>query len=129
VKTIIAGTRTLSDALIVESAINLFYQSGLEITEVVSGGASGVDSLGEQWAERNGVRVRRFPADWNKHGRAAGPIRNKQMAEYAEALLLIWDGKSRGSASMKREAEAAGLAICEITVEPTPAQAERSDDE
>ena len=41
-----------------------------------------------------------FPADWDKHGRAAGPIRNKQMADYADVLIAVWDGKSRGTKNM-----------------------------
>ena len=44
-----------------------------------------------------------FDADWETHGKAAGPIRNAQMAKYADALLLIWDWKSKGSANMKQE--------------------------
>lgn len=47
--------------------------------------------------------IKKFYPDWGKHGKAAGPIRNKQMAEYADALLLIWDGESKGSKNMKEE--------------------------
>ena len=62
--------------------------------------AAGVDTLGEEWAKENNIPVDYFPANWETHGRAAGQIRNKKMAARADALLLIWDGKSRGSRSM-----------------------------
>lgn len=51
----------------------------------------------------NSLKLTKFPADWDKFGKAAGHIRNKQMAEEADALLLIWDGESKGSANMKKE--------------------------
>lgn len=70
------------------------------LTEVVSGTARGIDRLGELWAERRGIPVKRFPADWNKHGKAAGFIRNREMAIYGDGALVLWDGKSRGSKNM-----------------------------
>lgn len=91
---------------------------------VISGTATGVDQAGERWAEANGVPVERMPADWSTHGRAAGPLRNRRMAQEADALLLIWDGKSRGSASMLREARARRLRIWQA-VAPVKASAKR----
>lgn len=70
--------------------------SGFRITEVVSGVAHGVDKLGERWAQAHKIPVKQFPAQWNKYGNAAGPIRNREMAEYADALIAVWDGQSRG---------------------------------
>lgn len=70
------------------------------ITEIVSGGAPGVDSMAKFVAEMFGVPLKVFQADWNKFGTKAGPIRNGEMADYADALLLIWDGESRGSRNM-----------------------------
>lgn len=81
----------------------------IPVREVVSGGATGADRCGEQWAESRGIPVKQFPADWKTHGRAAGPIRNRQMAEYADAVALFPGG--RGTASMAKEAEKAGIAI------------------
>ncbi len=68
--------------------------------EVVSGGASGADSLGERFAQLFNHQLTRFPADWEKYGRAAGPIRNEQMAKYADGVIAFWDGKSRGTKNM-----------------------------
>ena len=87
-----------------------------DVTEVVSGGAPGADAAGESWARANNIPVKRFPADWGRHGKAAGPIRNRQMAEYADAVALFPGG--RGTESMRREAERAGLQIFDFTGVP-----------
>lgn len=101
-KVIIAGSRTIQDWDVVAQAIK---NAPFKITEVVSGGAQGVDYLGECLAELHGMSLKQFPADWHKHGRAAGPIRNKEMAQYADGLIAIWDGDSRGTANMIHEME------------------------
>lgn len=67
---------------------------------IVSGAARGADALGEQYAAERGLEVMRFPADWKKFGRRAGPIRNEQMAEAASMLVAFWDGQSRGTKNM-----------------------------
>ena len=99
-RVIIAGSRDIKSVEPVYTAIKRAEQQGIIITHVVSGGARGVDTLGEFWAEVKGYPVERFPADWEKHGRAAGPIRNEQMAEWADALIAVWDGKSSGTKHM-----------------------------
>lgn len=82
-------------------------------TEVVSGGARGIDKLGELWAKHRGIPVKRFPADWDKHGKAAGAIRNREMAEYADGALVLWDGESRGSKNMYETMQKLGKpALC-----------------
>lgn len=106
--TIIAGTRNLCDPDLIYDAIKA---CGWVPTEVVSGGCHGVDQAGEEWARAHGVPVRVFPANWSLHGRAAGPMRNRTMAGYAEALLAIWDGTSRGTKNMIDEAKTSGLRI------------------
>jgi alkanesulfonate monooxygenase SsuD/methylene tetrahydromethanopterin reductase-like flavin-dependent oxidoreductase (luciferase family) len=55
---------------------------------------------GLKWAEQLGVKVARFPADWDTYGKRAGYLRNEQMAEYADALFAIWDGESKGTKHM-----------------------------
>ena len=79
------------------------------VTEVVSGGAKGVDTLGEAWAREHGIPIKRFPAQWGLHGRQAGPIRNRQMAGYADAVVLFPGG--RGTNNMFEEATAARIRI------------------
>ena len=79
------------------------------ITEVISGGATGADTWGEHFADDMGIHVKYFPADWKTHGRAAGPIRNAEMAKYADAVVLCPGG--RGTDSMASEARKAGIKI------------------
>jgi len=107
-KTIIAGSRDIIDYDFVKDVIN---SCPWEITEVVSGGATGVDTLGEKWAGEKGIAVRKFPAEWDKWGRSAGPLRNTQMADYADALVLVWDGISQGSGHMLEIALKRGLTL------------------
>jgi hypothetical protein len=92
-KVIIAGSRTINDIELVEKAIK---ESGFEITEVVSGCCEGVDTQGELWALKNGIPVKQFPADWDRYGRQAGVIRNKEMVNYADALVAVHNG-SKGT--------------------------------
>jgi hypothetical protein len=108
VKTIIAGSRDVEEYATVAEAVR---QSGFEISEVVSGAARGVDRLGELWAERRGVAVKRFPALWNKHGRRAGPLRNLEMADYADALIAVRRNGSPGTSHMILAAQERGLKI------------------
>jgi hypothetical protein len=109
-KVIIAGSRSCLEHGHVHNAIE---DSGFEmdITEVVSGTARGVDQMGERWAIANRIPIRRFPADWEKHGRSAGFRRNIQMADYADALIAVWDGQSHGTQHMIRIAQEAGLRV------------------
>lgn len=112
-RVIIAGTRTFSNySLLAEYADKKLAEvSKKDSIEIVSGGASGADALGERYAIERGYCIRRFDAEWRKYGRAAGPRRNKQMAEYADALLAYWDGKSRGTKNMIELAREKGLKI------------------
>lgn len=98
-KVIIAGSRTLSNshALIQAAVDSSLYHP---ITEVVSGCARGVDQAGEAWAAAKGIPVRRFPAHWTRYGLSAGYRRNAEMAVYADAAIVLWDGASRGAKNM-----------------------------
>lgn len=99
-RTIIAGSRDFDDYEYMESCLEDVQTYAWSIGEVVCGGARGADSLGSKWAHDNEVFVNLFPAQWNKYGRSAGYIRNEEMAQYAEALVCFWDGKSKGSKHM-----------------------------
>ncbi|MGN0172029.1 MAG: DUF2493 domain-containing protein [Acutalibacteraceae bacterium] len=66
----------------------------------LSGGCRGADMLGERYAKENGFCIERYPADWQKYGKSAGPKRNLQMAKVCDYVICFWDGKSRGTASM-----------------------------
>lgn len=100
-KVIIAGGREFDNYEQLKEACDYYLQNKTkEGIEIVSGGATGADALGERYAEERGYPITKFPADWGKHGRAAGPIRNKEMANYANALVAFWDGQSKGTKSM-----------------------------
>lgn len=113
-KVIIAGSRTINKPSVIREAME---KSQFNITEVVCGGARGVDFVGKILALSHGIPVKKFPADWEGYGKRAGHIRNAQMADYADALILVWDGKSRGSANMLKTAKERGLKIFEKIVE------------
>jgi len=99
-KLIIAGGRNFVnyEQLCKECDHLLHDQTNIEI---VSGAYyKGADKLGEQYAVERGFLLTKFPANWNQYGKAAGPKRNRQMANYANALIAFWDGKSRGTKNM-----------------------------
>ncbi len=91
-KVIIAGSRYLTGCDADKAVFEAVHASGFfdAMTEIVSGGANGVDVAGERWAHTcTDKPVKRFPANWSKHGKSAGPIRNREMAKYADALIAI----------------------------------------
>lgn len=141
-KVIIAGSRKLHP---IDSQIrSIIKQSGFEVTELVSGNAEGIDKAGEGWAQLENtfrarppvsdplINITRFPARWsditapgaivryNRAGRPynvkAGFERNQKMAEYADALIAIWDGKSRGTADMIRRMEKLGKPVFKFII-------------
>lgn len=89
----------------------------LPITEVVQGGASGADCEAKFWAIHSGIKTAEFRADWKAHGKAAGPMRNAQMARYGEFLIAFPGG--RGTADMIRQAKARGLTVCVRNTTPS----------
>jgi hypothetical protein len=116
VKVIIAGSRHFAQERVFNG---LDVWTGLldePVSEVVSGNSGGVDLGGEAWAKARNIPIRRFPADWRGLGRKAGPLRNEEMAKYADALLAIYDGESRGTADMIRRAKQHGLETVVLTV-------------
>lgn len=109
-KVIIAGSR---NGVPYETLLDAIEKSGFEITEVISGGAPGVDTQAEVWAGGKRLPVTRFPANWVKFGKSAGPRRNAQMAEYGEALIALWNGNTKGSGTynMIETAKKKGLKV------------------
>lgn len=101
-KVIIAGCRDFEPTL--QDIDEALYHSGFGLTELVHGGCRGVDQKAAFWAMGRNIKVKEFKADWPKYGRSAGPKRNKKMAKYADALIAFWDGRSKGTANMIREA-------------------------
>lgn len=107
-RVIIAGGRNVHDY---DKLLDAIKESQFPIATVVSGGAKGADALGERYAEEMNLKLNVFNADWDRHGRAAGPIRNRKMAENADALIALWDGKTRGTKNMIETAAKLGLLV------------------
>ena len=112
-RVIIAGGRDIHSYDIVDDAVGAAIEEyGFEITEVVSGYARGVDTVGEAWSIVNGLGYATpFPADWDRFGKSAGYRRNEEMADYADALIAVWDGESRGTKHMIDIARRKGLEV------------------
>ena len=96
-KVIVAGSRNLK-------CKDLFFKKLDEmkdmIDEIVCGEATGADSIGKEWAIKNGIAVKPFPAEWDAYGKMAGIIRNMDMGDYADYLIAFWDGESKGTKNM-----------------------------
>lgn len=109
-KVIIAGSRSFNDYDLLKQKCDKFLSQKTNI-EIVSGTANGADKLGERYARERGYILKQFPADWNKYGKGAGYIRNGEMSDYGEALIVFWDGKSRGTEHMIKTAKSSGLKV------------------
>ena len=107
-KTIVAGSRTITNSKCLEEAIAC---SQIPITEIVSGGAKGVDTLAIAYAQQHQIPLTIMRANWDKFGKSAGFRRNSEMATYAEALIALWDGESRGTLHMINVAKERGLRV------------------
>lgn len=122
-RVIIAGGRNFKDYNLLKTKCDAFLEEKRKTHEVVviSGTASGADAMGERYAQERGLAVRRFPADWNQYGKAAGYIRNCQMADNADALIAFWDGRSRGTGNMIEIARKRNMPI-RVAGYPAPIQ-------
>lgn len=115
-KVLVFGGRDYADAARVLAVLNGIHRrgGGGAISVVISGGAPGADTLGEQWARAYGVRLERYPADWAKHGKAAGPLRNQQMIDEGKPDLGVAFPGGRGTADMTRRLKHAGIRVIEV---------------
>ena len=100
-RVVIAGSRHFNDYDLLKERCD-FYLQGHHVDAILCGECRGADLLGKRYAEERGIPVESYPADWDKYGRAAGQIRNKQMADHADCLIAFWDGESKGTKGMIR---------------------------
>jgi hypothetical protein len=108
-KVLVCGGRDYSDAFKVGAAL-----APLEPSIVIQGGAKGADALAKEWAIKHDIHVWTYLADWETHGRAAGPIRNQWMLENSEPNVVVAFPGGRGTADMVRRAKKAGVRVIEI---------------
>jgi YspA, cpYpsA-related SLOG family len=102
-KLIAAGSRGINDRDLVWGVLDKLAEEFF-ISEIVEGECrNSPDVLARDWAEDRGYSLKKFPANWNKYGKAAGHKRNIQMAKYGDILVAFWDGKSLGTRGMIRE--------------------------
>lgn len=112
-KVLVCGGRDFDD-------VDLMYGvlDALDINHVVSGHARGADQMAEMWADQRGIPLSIFPAEWEVHGRRAGPIRNQQMLDEGKPDLVIAFPGGRGTADMVARAKKAGVMVREISLAP-----------
>lgn len=118
---VIAGTRSFNDYSLLSAVLDQYIPTlGVKDITILSGhghpskDAKGADYLGEQYAKEHDYPVSIFPANWDKFGRAAGPIRNSVMAKQADGLVIFWNQRSRGSPSIMNEARKRSLPILTV---------------
>lgn len=104
---VICGMRNYTDREGLYRALDNLL-NWVKVKRVITGGCRGTDALAKDYAEAHGYQHREVKANWVKHGRKAGPLRNREMAKQANATVAVWDGISRGTKSMLDEAKKAG---------------------
>ena len=104
-KVAVVGSRS-----IFATDIGIYISDG---DEIVSGGAVGVDSCAAEYAKKNGLKLTVFLPQYERYGRAAPIVRNKKIVDYADKIVVLWDGKSKGTLSVIKYAEKTGK-LCEI---------------
>ena len=111
-KVIVAGGRDFLDMGKLTHTMNaLLVNYEPQNVTVVSGTARGADTLAIVYSEKYETKLIKMPADWDRHGRGAGFIRNVEMAEMADALVAFWDGKSKGTKHMIDTAKKKNLSV------------------
>ena len=108
----VIGSRNFADYALVEATLSALPK----LSQVVSGGAKGADSLAQRYAEQHQIPLLVFKPDWSQFGRGAGVVRNRQIVEAAEHLIAFWDGVSKGTASSIKLARAKGVPVQVIAI-------------
>jgi hypothetical protein len=110
VRVLVCGGRRFADPAKIEA-----HLAGIPgIAVIIEGGAVGADALARRFAEQYRIPVETFPADWARHGRAAGPIRNRQMLDEGRPDLVVAFPGGPGTANLVKQARAAGVPVVEV---------------
>ena len=113
-KVLVCGGRQFNEPDFMFNELD-YYHGEFGFSAVIEGDAEGADRWAGLWALAHGIDLRKFPANWKKHGRAAGPIRNKQMLEEGRPGLVIAFPGGKGTANMVKQARAAGIQVIEVS--------------
>ena len=108
---IVCGGRDFSDVVFVNKILDMIHMVN-NITEVIEGGANGADFIGASWAKTKGIPTKTIQADWAKHGRKSGPIRNIAMLKENPHIVIAFAG-GKGTAHMIKIAKEKGTLIYE----------------
>ncbi len=104
-RVVIGGCRDYTDYVFFKLCLDEILKNQNDKIIIISGHCSGVDLMGERYAKENGFKLEIFLPEWNKYGRAAGPLRNKKMVECADLVIAFWDGISKGTKSLIKYAQ------------------------
>jgi hypothetical protein len=118
-KLAVTGSRTFCDYAWLEQCLLRSFRVQ-DIEAVVSGGARGADALAARFARRHSIPLVEIKADWERHGRKAGPMRNSEIIREADVLAAFWDGSSAGTRDTLAKARRAGLNVVVYPCSPGP---------
>lgn len=107
-KVAVVGSRNLTN-------IEIGRYISEDVNEIISGGAVGVDSCAAEYARINGLKLTEVLPQYDKYGRGAPIVRNKEIVNYADKVIAFWDGSSKGTLSVIKYAEKVGKP-CEVIV-------------
>lgn len=114
-RVIVTGGRDYGDKEVVQMALDCLHQACGHLT-VIQGGATGADAIAREWANGlDDVTVVTVPANWRKHGKCAGPIRNTAMLDMCNPDLVVAFPGGRGTADMVRKARVAKLPVIMVS--------------
>ena len=111
-RVLVCGGRAYADQAHLAASLELLH-AARPFTLLIHGAAPGADSLAAGWANEHGLAVRAFPAAWDLHGKAAGPLRNQQMLDEGRPDLVVAFMGGRGTADMVERATLAGVPVLE----------------
>jgi hypothetical protein len=112
-RVLVCGGRSFNDEARLFAVLDS-YDNERDFTVLIEGAARGADTLARKWAEAKKIPVLPFPADWKRHGRAAGPIRNERMLREGKPDLVIAFPGGKGTAHMVSLARHAGVETIEV---------------
>jgi hypothetical protein len=109
----IVGSRTITNYETIKEVLDKTLEKD---DVIISGGASGVDSLAEMYARLNNLSCEVYKAEWDNYGKSAGFIRNSKIVEESDYIIAFWDGISKGTLDTIKKAENVGKQVIKIIV-------------
>lgn len=114
-KVLVCGGRDFTNVGVLDATLDYIHKTMGPISAVIHGKAKGADMLAGQWARSRGIDEQPFAADWVKHGRAAGPIRNQQMLNEGKPDFVVAFPGGKGTADMVSRAKRHDFSVVEVS--------------